>query len=151
MKIRCAFACLALFLTIIPGALQVQAEDGDLSEKEKLWGLMQVWAEAKFNFPFFDQVPDLDWDASVQEYIPRVIAAEDTVLRLGSRGTKQADEALGLLTFLYGPSGSAVSMKVKDMDGTERDVTLIRATLDTTCRPTARRSTNLRGRSEAIS
>ena len=78
MIIRCGFAWLALFLTIIPGALQVQAEDGGLSEREKLWGLMQVWAEAKFNFPFFDQVPDLDWDASVQEYIPRVIAAKDT-------------------------------------------------------------------------
>lgn len=213
MRIRCAFAWLAIFLTIVPGALQVQAEDGDLSEKEKLWGLMQVWAEAKFNFPFFDQVPDLDWDASVQEYIPRVIAAEDTetyfevlmefaaqlkdghtavippwrlvrpgwdqppvevqvignrffvarvgvseelqnqkiypgleilnigngtpirtyfedtVLRFGSRGTKQADEALGLLTLLYGPSGGAFSLKVKDVDGTERDVTLTRRSL----------------------
>ena len=38
---------------------------------------MQVWAEAKFDFPFFDQVPDLDWDASAHEVIPRVLAAPD--------------------------------------------------------------------------
>ncbi len=213
MNIRYAVAWIALFLVLVPGALQVQADEGALSVEEKICGLMQVWAEAKFNFPFFDQVPNLDWDASVQEYIPRVIAAEDTetyfdvlmefaaqlkdghtavippwrlvkpgwdqppvevqvigdrfffaqvgvseelqnqsvypgleileigngtpirtyfndtVLRLGSRGTKQADEAVGLITFLYGPSGSAVSLKVKDMDGTERDIALTRRSL----------------------
>lgn len=33
---------------------------------------MNVWAETKFNFAFFDQVPELDWDKKVQEYIPKV-------------------------------------------------------------------------------
>jgi len=210
MNFRSAVAVIVVFLVLVPGALKAHADEGPLSEKEKIWGLMQVWAEAKFNFPFFDQVPNLDWDASVREFIPRVIAAEDTeayyevlmecaaqlkdghtavippwrlvrpgwdqppvevqvigdrffvarvgvseelqnqrvypgleileigsgtpvrtyfddtVLRLGSRGTKQADEAVGLITLLYGPEAGAVSMKVKDMDGTERDIILTR-------------------------
>jgi len=38
---------------------------------------MTIWSEAKYNFPWFDKRPGLDWDAKVQEYIPRVIAAQD--------------------------------------------------------------------------
>lgn len=213
MNIRCAAAVVALFLMLVAGAPKAQADEGPLTDKEKIWGLMQVWAEAKFNFPFFDQVPDLDWDASAQAYIPRVVAAEDTetyfevlmefaaqlkdghtavippwrlvrpgwdqppvevqvidgrfliarvgvseeiqdqriypgleileiengtpirtyfndtVVRLGSRGTKQADEALGLISLLYGPKDSTVSMKVKDIDGTERNIALTRRSL----------------------
>jgi carboxyl-terminal processing protease len=47
------------------------------STDQKIWGLMTVWAEARYTFPHFDRMPDLDWDRTVQEYIPRVIAAED--------------------------------------------------------------------------
>jgi C-terminal processing protease CtpA/Prc len=203
----------ALLLVLVPGAPGAQADEGPLTDNEKIWGLMQIWAEAKFNFPFFDQVPNLDWDASAQAYIPRVIAAEDTdtyfevlmefaaqlhdghtavippwrlvrpgwdqppvevqviddrffiarvgvseevrdqriypgleileiedgtpirtyfndtVVRLGSRGTKQADEAVGLISLFYGPRDSVVPMKVRDIDGTERDVALTRRSL----------------------
>jgi len=45
--------------------------------EQKIWGLMTVWSEAKFNFPFFDQRPGLNWDEKVQEYIPKVMAAGD--------------------------------------------------------------------------
>jgi len=38
---------------------------------------MQVWAETKFNFAYFDQVPDLEWDKEVQLVIPKVLAAKD--------------------------------------------------------------------------
>jgi carboxyl-terminal processing protease len=44
---------------------------------QKIWGLMTVWAEVKYTFPHFDRMPDLDWDQTVQEYIPRVIATGD--------------------------------------------------------------------------
>jgi hypothetical protein len=43
--------------------------------EQRLWGLMQVWAEVKFNFVYFDQVPELDWDAEVRAMIPRVMSA----------------------------------------------------------------------------
>lgn len=49
-----------------------------LSDAEKLWGLSLVWSEASYNFAFFDQVPDLDWDAAYRENIPRVLATEST-------------------------------------------------------------------------
>ena len=50
----------------------------DLSVEEKLYGLSLIWKEASYNFAFFDQVPDLDFDAAYQEYIPNVIASENT-------------------------------------------------------------------------
>lgn len=34
---------------------------------------MKLWSEVKYNFAFFDQVPDLDWDAVLQEYLPKVL------------------------------------------------------------------------------
>jgi C-terminal processing protease CtpA/Prc len=45
--------------------------------EQKVWGLMTVWAEARYTFPHFERRPDLDWDRTVQAYIPRVIAAPD--------------------------------------------------------------------------
>ena len=180
------------------------------SDEQKLWGLMTVWSEAKFNFPFFDRLPGLDWDGKVREYIPRVMSADtieayydvlrefaallkdghtavwppwmfvkpghdqppvelqavegrvvvagtgdaeeierqriyaglevvevgdgvpageylkDRVLRFISFGTPQADEAIGLMGLLSGPKDSRVTLKVKDADGTLREVALTR-------------------------
>jgi C-terminal processing protease CtpA/Prc len=56
-------------------ATQAQAEP--LTSDQKLWGLMQVWAETKFNFVYFDRVPGLDWDEAVRTSIPRVAATRD--------------------------------------------------------------------------
>jgi len=44
---------------------------------QKIMGLMTIWGEAKYAFPWFDKLPDLNWDAKVQEFIPRVIEAKD--------------------------------------------------------------------------
>jgi len=184
------------------------------SAEQKLWGLMTIWAEAKFNFPYFDRIPDIDWDKKVQEYIPRVLSADslagyyeilmefaallkdghtlvfppwmfakpgydhpplelqvvedkflmarcgeteeireqkiypglevlevgdhvplraylrENVLRFRSYGTSQADEAIGLIGIFSGPKGSQVPLKVKDPDGTVRDVLLTRNSKD---------------------
>jgi len=51
--------------------------DWDNTITQKIWGLMQVWGTVKYNFAFFDQVPDLDWDTAVRNSIPRVLAAEN--------------------------------------------------------------------------
>jgi len=37
---------------------------------------MTVWFEAKLNFLYFDRIPDIDWDAKIQEYIPRAMKAD---------------------------------------------------------------------------
>lgn len=50
----------------------------DLTDEEKLYGLSLFWKEASYNFAFFDQVPDLDFDSAYREYIPRVLATENT-------------------------------------------------------------------------
>jgi len=202
-------AALVMVLMLIPVLGKAQGDEEALTSAEKIWGLMQVWAEAKFNFPFFDQVPDLDWDASAQEAIPEVLATANTesyylvlmelaarlrdghtavippwglarpgfdqpavevevlgdrffiarvgiseelrnqnvapgleilaidgvptrtffnenVLRYGSRGTKQADEAIGLITLLHGPRDSTVTLKVRDIEGVVRDIAVTR-------------------------
>jgi hypothetical protein len=49
------------------------------TDEQKIWGLMTVWSEAKFNFPFFDRIPDLDWDRKAREFIPRVISSKNIV------------------------------------------------------------------------
>ena len=49
-----------------------------LSEEEKVAGLSKLWAEARFNFPFFGRIPELDWDARYMAYLPQVRAAQTT-------------------------------------------------------------------------
>ncbi len=43
-----------------------------ISLDERLAGFAQLWSEVKYNFAFFDQVPDLDWDEVLLEYLPKV-------------------------------------------------------------------------------
>ncbi len=179
------------------------------STEQKVFGLMTIWSEVKYNFPWFDKLPDLDWDAKVTEYIPRVIAAQnidtyynilmefvtllkdghtniwppwfpskqtddlpaievqivenkfviarvgeteenknqnvypgleilevdantpietyfkENVLRYNTTGTELGDQVLVWSLFL-GPRGSKLSLKVKDNDGTIRNVVLTR-------------------------
>jgi carboxyl-terminal processing protease len=41
----------------------------------KIWGLMNIWSAAKYNFVYFDNLENFDWDQWVQSFIPRVIQA----------------------------------------------------------------------------
>jgi C-terminal processing protease CtpA/Prc len=43
-----------------------------LTPHERIVGFVRLWSEVKYNFAFFDQVPDLDWDKVLEEYLPRV-------------------------------------------------------------------------------
>ena len=47
--------------------------------QQKIWILMQVWAEVRFNFVYFDQVPDLDWDKQIKNAILKILASENIV------------------------------------------------------------------------
>ena len=47
-----------------------------LTEAERLAGFVKLWSEIKYNFAFFDQVPELDWDEVLKEYLPKVQQAE---------------------------------------------------------------------------
>lgn len=49
-----------------------------LSEEEKVAGLSKLWSEARFNFPFFGRIPEVDWDATYMAYLGQVRAANST-------------------------------------------------------------------------
>ncbi|MEM8892457.1 MAG: hypothetical protein AAGD28_31040, partial [Bacteroidota bacterium] len=51
--------------------------EAPLSIEQRILGLSKIWQEANYNFAHFDQVPDLDWDAAYQNFLPKVIEAED--------------------------------------------------------------------------
>ena len=50
-----------------------------LSEAERIAGLSLFWSEVKYNFVHFDHVPNLDWDQVYLDFLPKVIAAKNTV------------------------------------------------------------------------
>lgn len=51
----------------------------NISEAEKVAGLSKLWSEAKYNFVYFDQVPDLDWDQLYLDYLPKVSNTKSTL------------------------------------------------------------------------
>ena len=51
----------------------------DLSDDEKIAGLSRLWSEVKYNFAYFERVPDLDWDKTYLEYLPRVRQTKSTL------------------------------------------------------------------------
>lgn len=74
-----------------------------LTENERLFGFINFWTEVKYNFAFFDQVPDLDWQQVLLDYLPKVRNA-DTNLEY----YKVLQEVCALLndghTNIYSPS-----------------------------------------------
>lgn len=65
---------LALFIIVSNSA--VASTETTLTNEEKLYGLSLYWKEASDNFAYFDQVPDLDFDAAYRTFIPRVLATQ---------------------------------------------------------------------------
>ncbi len=83
VKIRYCFTLRIIALAVAMSAFTCgncaagASQDWDNTTAQKVWGLMQVWGTAKYNFAFFDQVPDLDWDTAVRTSIPRVLVADN--------------------------------------------------------------------------
>lgn len=46
-----------------------------LTEAQRVAGLSLFWSEARYNFVYFDHVPELDWNQAYLDFLPRVIAA----------------------------------------------------------------------------
>ncbi|WP_255076119.1 S41 family peptidase [Lacihabitans sp. CCS-44] len=51
----------------------------NISDAEKLAGLSKFWSEAKYNFAYFENLPDLDWDKLYLEYIPLIQNTKNTL------------------------------------------------------------------------
>lgn len=49
-----------------------------LTSTERLIGFIHFWTEVKYNFAFFGQVPDLNWDGVLSEYLPKFAADQST-------------------------------------------------------------------------
>ena len=79
----------------------------ELPETERLAGFIHLWSEAKFNFVFWSRVPDVDWDAVLLEYIPKVREAKTDV-----RYYRVLRQCIALLrdghTGVWGPSDEPV-------------------------------------------
>lgn len=50
----------------------------NLSDDAKVAGLSSVWSEARFNFAFFDRQPELDWNQTYLDFLPKVRATTST-------------------------------------------------------------------------
>ena len=51
----------------------------ELPEVDRIAGFARLWSEVKYNFAFFDQVPEIDWDEILVDYLPHVQAAKTDV------------------------------------------------------------------------
>jgi carboxyl-terminal processing protease len=50
----------------------------NIADADKLAGLAELWAQAKFGFANFWHVPQLNWDQTYREFIPKVLATRST-------------------------------------------------------------------------
>lgn len=51
-----------------------------LSVEERVYGLSLLWREAEYNFAYWDERPEVDWNARYREFLPIVMAAEDSLV-----------------------------------------------------------------------
>lgn len=51
-----------------------------LSVEERIYGLSLLWREAEYNFAYWDELPEVDWNARYREFLPIVMAAEDSLV-----------------------------------------------------------------------
>lgn len=77
----------------------------ELPEVERIAGFARLWSEVKYNFAFFDQVPELDWDQILVDYLPKIKAAKTDMAYY-----KVLTECIALLrdghTSVWGPSNN---------------------------------------------
>ncbi|MFC2097845.1 S41 family peptidase [Bacteroidota bacterium] len=76
MKIILFILCFGPFLNLHAN-IQTNLKIDTLSREERILGLSMVYCEAKYNFQYWDQVPDLDWDQLFQDFLPLVEKAQD--------------------------------------------------------------------------
>ena len=50
----------------------------DLSDIDKVTGLSDFWAQAKYGFANFWHIPQLDWDQTYKDFLPQVLSTHST-------------------------------------------------------------------------
>lgn len=61
-----------------PSAPGTTADPG-LGPEERIYGLSLIWKEVDYNFPYFDQVPELDWDEAFRRFVGPALEAPGTL------------------------------------------------------------------------
>lgn len=51
----------------------------NLSDDEKVAGLSKLWSEIKYNFVYFEHVPELNWDSLYMAFLPKVQQTQSTL------------------------------------------------------------------------
>ena len=52
--------------------------DGKLTRIQRVVGFIQLWTRVKYNYPFFDRVPHINWESVLHRYLPEVEREEST-------------------------------------------------------------------------
>ena len=50
-----------------------------LTAAQRIVGFIRFWSEVKYNFAFFDQVPEINWDSMLYKYLPDVMQEQTDV------------------------------------------------------------------------
>ncbi len=72
-------AIVLMLFCIISPFLKAQEDESPLTVEQKIADLALLWQEVNYNFVFFDKVPDLDWDATFQAYISKVMTTNSRI------------------------------------------------------------------------
>ena len=67
---------LLIILLICSYTTQGQILTKDIRSEEKILGLSRFWSEAKITFPYFENIPQINWDSCYQSFIPKVVATK---------------------------------------------------------------------------
>jgi len=51
----------------------------NLSEDEKVAGLSKLWSEIKYNFVYFERVPEVNWDSLYMAFLPKARQTQSTL------------------------------------------------------------------------
>ena len=75
-------------------------EDKPLTLEQKIYGLSLFWKEASYNFAYFDQVKDLDWDATYIRYLSQVTKTQNNFeyYRLLSKLAAELNDGMTYIT-----------------------------------------------------
>lgn len=76
MKTALAYLFLTYFLFTNSYTYANDVKSG-ITDEQKIYGLITIWSEVKFGFPYPDKLKSLDWDKKVRDYIPRVVNSQD--------------------------------------------------------------------------
>ena len=49
-----------------------------INYQDRLTSFVHLWTEVKYNFAFFDQVPEVNWEGMLEEYLPKVQKEQTT-------------------------------------------------------------------------